>query len=90
MHDGCGTLLNCNADSVASAAALGAARLAPTDLVYCFEKRGVLRDPDDEQSVIAEITAESYPPLKAVEQGVRSVTIRSSEGLGDGSGTVIR
>ncbi len=108
MHDGCGTLLNCNADSVASAVALGAARLAPTDLVYCFEKRGVLRDPDDEQSVIAEITAESYPPLKAdgtvsrgmipkienalkaVEQGVRSVTIRSSEGLGDGSGTVIR
>ena len=108
MHDGCGTLLNCNADSVASAVALGAARLAPTDLVYCFEKRGVLRDPDDEQSVIAEITAESYPPLKtdgtvsrgmipkienalkAVGQGVRSVTIRSSEGLGDGSGTVIR
>lgn len=28
--------------------------------------------------------------LKAVGQGVRSVTIRSSEGLGDGSGTVIR
>ena len=68
----------------------------------------MLRDPDDEQSVIAEITAESYPPLKtdgtvsrgmipkienalkAVGQGVRSVTIRSSEGLGDGSGTVIR
>ena len=108
MHDGHGSLLNCNADSVASAVALGAARIAPTDLVFCFEKAGVLRDPEDESSVIREITAESYPPLKAdgtvskgmipkienalkaVEQGVRSVTIRSSEELGNGIGTVIR
>ena len=108
MHDGHGSLLNCNADSVASAVALGAARIAPTDLVFCFEKAGVLRDPEDESSVIREITAESYPPLKAdgtvskgmipkienalkaVEQGVRSVTIRSSEHLGNGIGTVIR
>ncbi len=108
MHDGNGTLLNCNADSVASAVALGAAAIAPTDLVFCFEKAGVLRNPEDETSVIPEITAESYPPLKtdgtvnkgmipkienalkAVEQGVRSVTIRSSEHLGNGIGTVIR
>ena len=73
-----------------------------------FEKAGVLRDPGDESSVIPEITADSYPPLKAdgtvskgmipkienalkaVEQGVRGVTIRSSEHLGNGIGTVIR
>lgn len=108
MHDGRGTLLNCNADSVASAVALGAARLAPVDLVYCFEKAGVLRDPEDERSVIPEITAESFAALKAdgtiskgmipkvenalkaVSQGVRSVTIRSSAHLADGIGTVIR
>ncbi len=108
MHDGRGTLLNCNADSVASAVALGAAAVAPTDLVFCFEKAGVLRDPDDEASVIPEITAASYPPLKAdgtvskgmipkienalkaVGQGVRSVTIRSSAHLENGIGTVIR
>ena len=101
-------LLNCNADSVASAVALGAARLAPTDLIYCFEKRGVLRDAEDEGSVIREITAATYPPLKAdgtvskgmipkienalraVEKGVRSVTIRSAERLADDSGTTIR
>ena len=65
MHDGHGTLLNCNADSVASAVALGAAAVAPADLIFCFEKAGVLRDPGDESSVIPEITAESYPPLKA-------------------------
>ncbi len=108
MHDGHGSLLNCNADSVASAVALGAAAVAPTDLVFCFEKAGVLRNPEDESSVIPEITTESYPPLKAdgtvskgmipkienalkaVEQGVRSVTIRSSAHLADGIGTVIR
>lgn len=108
MHDGRGTLLNCNADSVASAVALGAAAVAPTDLVFCFEKAGVLRDPDDEASVIPEITAASYAPLKAdgtvskgmipkienalkaVGQGVRSVTIRSSAHLENGIGTVIR
>ena len=100
--------LNCNADSVASAVALGAAEIAPTDLVFCFEKAGVLRDPDDDTSLIREITAATYPPLKAdgvvskgmipkienalkaVEKGVRSVTIRSSENLSNGIGTVIR
>lgn len=108
MHDGRGTLLNCNADSVASSVALGAARIAPTDLVFCFEKAGVLREQDDETTLIPEITASTYPALKAdgtvskgmipkienalkaVEQGVRSVTIRSSEGLSNRIGTVIR
>ena len=65
MHDGRGTLLNCNADSVASAVALGAAEVAPTELVFCFEKAGVLRNADDETSLIPRITAESYAELRA-------------------------
>ena len=65
MHDGEGSLLNCNADSVATAIALGAAAVAPTDLVFCFEKRGVLRDAEDDNSVIARITPENYQTLKA-------------------------
>ena len=65
MHDGEGSLLNCNADSVATAVALGAAVVAPTDLIFCFEKRGVLRDADDESSVIERITAANYTVLKA-------------------------
>lgn len=107
-HDGKGTLLNCNADSVASAIALGAAQLAPTDLVFCFEKNGVLRDPEDETTLICEITAESYAPLKAdgivskgmipkienaleaIEKGVQSVTIKHSDNLLNGTGTVIK
>ena len=65
MHDGKGNLLNCNADSVATAVALGAAAIAPTDLVFCFEKRGVLRDAEDDASVISRITAANYAALKA-------------------------
>ena len=108
MHDGQGTLLNCNADSVASAIALGAAQIAPAELVFCFEKNGVLHDPDDETTLIREITAESYAALKAggivskgmipkvenalkaVANGVRSVTIKHSENLLNDTGTVIR
>ena len=55
-----GKLLNTNADTVASsvAAALGA------ELVVCFEKNGVLRDKDDEGSVIPEIDPELFERLK--------------------------
>ncbi|MFI3317751.1 MAG: acetylglutamate kinase [Rikenellaceae bacterium] len=67
-HDGNGTLLNSNADTIASSVALAASRVDATDLLFCFEKRGVLRDVEDNDSVIREITAESYPPLK--ESGV--------------------
>lgn len=65
MHDGDGQLLNCNADSVASAIAAGMSRQASTDLIYCFEKPGVLADVDDDSSVIRSIDTESYASLKA-------------------------
>ncbi len=65
MHNGEGDLLNCNADTVASSVALGASRIAETELIYCFEKRGVLRDINDENSVIELVTPENYPELKA-------------------------
>lgn len=67
-HDGDGTLLNCNADSVASAVALGASRIAPVRLTYCFEKAGVMTDLDDEKSVIPLVTKESFERLK--EEGI--------------------
>lgn len=65
MHDGKGSLLNCNADSVAEAIARGAAAIAPTELVFCFEKRGVLRNADDDDSVIERITPTTFAALKA-------------------------
>ncbi len=65
MHNGEGTLLNCNADTVASMVALGASRISKTELTFCFEKRGVLADVEDEGSVIELVTAENFPSLKA-------------------------
>ena len=64
-HDGNGTLLNSNADSVASAVAVAASSIGKTDLVFCFEKQGVLRDIDDENSVISLITKADYPTLRS-------------------------
>ena len=58
-----GLLLNTNADTVASQTAIA---LAPNvELTFCFEKAGVLSNPDDEASVIAKITPETYTQLKA-------------------------
>lgn len=67
-HDGKGSMLNSNADSVAQAVAVAASKIAPTDLHFCFEKAGVLRDIDDENSIIEEITAEGFLTLQ--ESGV--------------------
>lgn len=63
-HDGKGTLLNCNADSVANAVAVAASRLDDTYLTFCFEKPGVMTDIDNPDSVIPEITEESFKQLK--------------------------
>lgn len=63
-HDGDGTLLNCNADTIASSVALGGSRICDTRLTYCFEKPGVMTDVDDENSVIPLITEDSFVKLK--------------------------
>lgn len=67
-HDAEGSLLNSNADSVASAVAVAAATIAPTYMHFCFEKLGVMRDIDDATSLIKEIVPESYRELR--EAGV--------------------
>lgn len=65
-HDGHGQLLNCNADTVARSVALGLAGGAEkVGLVYCFEKDGVLSDPDDDASVIPTLDPASYDELRA-------------------------
>lgn len=63
-HDKQGSLLNSNADSVASAVAVAAASIATTNLVFCFERQGVLRDIEDEGSIIPLITKAEYPTLR--------------------------
>lgn len=59
-HDGRGNMLNTNADTIASAAAMALAQRYEVTLIYCFEKSGVLRDPADERSVIPVITRDDF------------------------------
>lgn len=64
-HDEAGQLLNTNADTIASTIAIGCSKIAPTELIYCFEKKGVLSDANDDDSVIDKISKASYQQLKA-------------------------
>jgi len=59
-HDGQGTMLNTNADTIASETAKSLAKYYDVTLIYCFEKRGVLLNPDDEDSVIPTITRQDF------------------------------
>lgn len=64
-HDKLGNLLNTNADTIASVAAVALAKLQETTLTYCFELPGVLTDINDKNSVISEINPSDYLTLKA-------------------------
>jgi len=59
-----GQLLNTNADTIAQETAKALSRLFDVDLIYSFEKKGVLLDVSDESSVIGSINPESYKTLK--------------------------
>lgn len=59
-HDGEGNILNTNADTMASTVAKALAQYFDVTLIYSFEKKGVLSNPDDDDSVIPTITRESY------------------------------
>ncbi|MCF0197224.1 MAG: acetylglutamate kinase [Bacteroidaceae bacterium] len=59
-HDGEGHILNTNADTIAQTVATALAPYYDVTLTYCFEKPGVLRDANDNSSVIARITPDDF------------------------------
>lgn len=63
-HDKNGQLLNTNADTIASEIAKGMSSHYDVELIYCFEKNGVLQDVNDDNSVIENINSNSYKDLK--------------------------
>ncbi|MBO7378460.1 MAG: acetylglutamate kinase [Bacteroidales bacterium] len=82
-HDTHGNLLNTNADTIAAETAIALANVQEVSpltmhlspkfevrLMYCFEKKGVLRNPDDDDSVIPAITSGDFPKL--VDEGIVS------------------
>lgn len=71
-YDGNGGLLNTNADTIASSVAVAMANLCNEDgdkaykvkLAFCFEKAGVLAEPEDETSLIKKINRDDFEQLK--------------------------
>ena len=64
-HDMQGNILNTNADTIASETAKALAPFYDVTLIFSFEKRGVLSNPDDDDSVIPTITRDDFQRLKA-------------------------
>lgn len=64
-HDGEGNILNTNADTIASSVAQALAEYYEVTLTFCFEKAGVLRDANDEGSVIPLVNEEQASRLIA-------------------------
>jgi acetylglutamate kinase len=64
-HDKKGNLLNTNADTIASEIAAALVKFYDISLVYCFDKKGVLKNVNDDNSIISSINFEQYKQLKA-------------------------
>ncbi|MDR2858999.1 MAG: acetylglutamate kinase [Mediterranea sp.] len=64
-HDGKGNILNTNADTIAGETAKAFSAFFDVVLIYCFEKRGVLRNEDDNESIIPRITRTDFEQYTA-------------------------
>ena len=72
-HDKLGHLLNTNADTIAAEAAKALAKHFEVTLMYCFEKKGVLSNPDDDDSVIPvvdEVLFKEYVDNGSIQGGM--------------------
>ena len=91
-HDGQGRMLNTNADTIAGETAKALAALFDVTLVYCFEKKGVLRDENDDDSVIPTITPAEFKQLVAdgvIQGGMIPKLENSFEALDAGVSEVV-
>lgn len=69
-HNGLGSMLNTNADTIAAETSKALADKFNVTLIYCFEKNGVLSDPENDNSIIPIITQTFFE--KEVEKGTIS------------------
>ena len=69
-HDGKGLILNTNADTIASEIARELSNYFNVYLFYCFEKRGVLLDENDNSSIITDIDHKTFKAY--IESGIIS------------------
>ena len=90
-HDGHGNMLN-NADTIAGETAKALSALFDVTLVYCFEKKGVLRDENDDDSVIPQITRaefEQYVADGVIQGGMIPKLENSFEAINAGVSEVV-
>lgn len=64
-HDGKGNMLNTNADTIAGETAKALSSIFDVTLIYCFEKKGVLLNEHDDESVIPQLTKEQFDAFVA-------------------------
>jgi len=64
-HDGQGQMLNTNADTIASELAIALSSTFDVHFFYCFEKKGLLMDVNDNNSVLPKVHLHDIEPLKA-------------------------
>ena len=69
-HDQQGQLLNTNADTIAQEIAKAMSNLFDVELIYAFEKSGVLLNADDDSSIISEIKPSYYQELKEKKKNI--------------------
>ena len=72
-HDGRGQLLNTNADTIAAVLAIAFSKTFTTTLTYCLQKPGVLRNVDDDHSIIPTLAKNEYTALRkqgAIHEGM--------------------
>jgi acetylglutamate kinase len=62
-HDREGTMLNTNADTIASSVAMAMSSVYDVTLTFCSSTPGVLRDVNDPSSVIPTITSSAFEPM---------------------------
>jgi len=67
-HDGFGQILNTNADTIATEVSIAMSKNFKVSLVYCFEQNGVLKNMEDQHSVIKNLQPGHYQQLKAAKK----------------------
>lgn len=91
-HDGNGNILNTNADTIAGETAKALADYFDVTLIFCFEKKGVLRNEADDDSVIPTITRpefEQYVAERIIQGGMIPKLENSFEALDAGVSEVV-
>lgn len=91
-HDGQGSMLNTNADTIAGETAKALASFFDVTLIYCFEKKGVLMDENQEDSVIETINRldyDKYVAQKVIQGGMIPKIENAFQALNAGVSKVI-